>query len=321
MNDSVRHNVWADDDELPPSGPPGQSGRQPVAGAVPGAPAQHSGQPYQAAPGYPTGSIRHPGSLRHTGPIQHPDPIGELDPRPGPAVNWLAALIACTAVVAIGALVTVLLTLNPPGKNGDAIELIDSRSTEQPASTAPEQDDAGPDAAATLTQTETAPAPPPSGQRTPSNGGTRGTTTPAPAPEPEPAAALIRPASARLSVSTAATDPAEVAAVQVLADHGDAINTGRYSTAYTLFTTSLQSKQGGLDTWSSGLVSSYWDSLTVNSVTVSGGTATVEARLRTSQLPEYGDGQTCSVFANTYTLVPNGESWLISQVQGTRSGC
>lgn len=321
MNDPVRHNVWADDGELPPSGPAGHAGPAPVTDRLPRTSGHHSGQPYQAAPGYPTGPIRHTVPLQHTSRIPRTGQVGQPDPGAGSSVNWLAAAIACTAVVAIGALVTVLLTLNPPGKDGDAIELVDSRSTEQPAPTDPEPDAADPENVVTVTRTEEAPAPTRPGPRSPASGGTRSTAAPAPEPEPEPTADLIRPPGAHLSVSADVTDPAEVAAVQILADHGDAINTGDYGTAYHLFTSSLQSKQGGLDTWSDGLVSSYWDSLTVNSVNVSGGTATVEARLRTSQLPEYGDGQTCSVFANTYTLTGNGGSWLISQVKGTKSGC
>lgn len=96
-----------------------------------------------------------------------------------------------------------------------------------------------------------------------------------------------------VTVASNQADAGDIA--QSLYLHGESINTGSYSTAWSLFTHRMQHAMRSESTWSSGLVSSYWTDLDIRTVSRTGDRAVVSADLRTQQEAEYGRaGQTCS---------------------------
>ncbi len=98
--------------------------------------------------------------------------------------------------------------------------------------------------------------------------------------------------------------------------HGAAINSGTYAAAWELFTPRMQEVLGGLEAWSRGLETSYWRALTVESVTTSGEWATVEVALTTAQSEDVGrDGQSCSDWRLTYTMLNVEGAWLIDKAK------
>ncbi len=100
---------------------------------------------------------------------------------------------------------------------------------------------------------------------------------------------------------------------QALLLHGQGINVGAYSAAFDQFTPELQRTFGGLSAWSEQLGSSFWRGLEVTAVEGTGDFLTADVRLSTEQDPEHGRlGQTCSDWSIRYSLVWNGEAWLIA---------
>lgn len=100
--------------------------------------------------------------------------------------------------------------------------------------------------------------------------------------------------------------------------HGEAINLGNYQAAWQVFTPSMQRAMVSLDTWSRGLQSSYWTRLAVRDVALSGDRATVGVILMTEQDAADGrNGQTCSVWAMTYTMVNQQGGWLIDKAKAS----
>lgn len=99
----------------------------------------------------------------------------------------------------------------------------------------------------------------------------------------------------------------------VLAEHGDGINTGDYYSAWVRLSPALRDRMGGFEQWQSGLHSSYWTHLEISSVTTTVALITVKASLTTEQDGEDGhQGQICSVYDMTYTLIENDEGgWMI----------
>jgi S1-C subfamily serine protease len=98
--------------------------------------------------------------------------------------------------------------------------------------------------------------------------------------------------------------------------HGESINNGNYEIAWDLFTARAKRDLGDLETWQSGLGSSYWTDLTVGSAAVRGDDATVEVALGTRQDAADGyHGQTCSVWSLTYTMKRSGAGWLIDHAK------
>lgn len=118
--------------------------------------------------------------------------------------------------------------------------------------------------------------------------------------------------------SEASGDDAE-AVVEVLTDHGNAINDGRYSDAYNLFSSAMSSRHS-FGEWRSGVDTSHWVALTVLSVQVDGSRASVPARLQTTQDPSDGDGHGCLVWNLTYQMVYEG-GWRIDKASGDSSSC
>lgn len=112
---------------------------------------------------------------------------------------------------------------------------------------------------------------------------------------------------------------------QALALHGENINRSDYDAAFEMFTASMQRRQGSVDTWSSGLKTSLWISLSVDEVRRAGDTAAVKVRFRTEQDRRYGpDGETCSNWTQTRTMKLEGDTWLIDRVKnaaGSPAAC
>lgn len=102
--------------------------------------------------------------------------------------------------------------------------------------------------------------------------------------------------------------------IQSLLTHGQAINRAAYDTAFAVLTPELQQNQGGLAKWSSGLGTSFWRALTVNSISGSGNELTVDTVVRTEQSAADGpDGQTCSDWGLRYRMTWDGSIWRIAQ--------
>lgn len=102
--------------------------------------------------------------------------------------------------------------------------------------------------------------------------------------------------------------------IQSLLIHGQSINRAAYGTAFSVLTPELQASEGGLAKWSSGLGSSFWRALTVNSINGSGNELTVDTVVRTEQSAADGpDGQTCSDWGLRYRMTWDGTIWRIAQ--------
>lgn len=101
----------------------------------------------------------------------------------------------------------------------------------------------------------------------------------------------------------------------VLWTHGQAINESRYEAAWNLFTGSMQSRLKDMDDWASGLSTTYWLVVEVREVSeLTDERAVVRTFVRTEQGAADGpDGQTCSIWPLNYTLVWNGDEWLIDK--------
>lgn len=100
--------------------------------------------------------------------------------------------------------------------------------------------------------------------------------------------------------------------------HGEAINSGNYQAAWQVFTPAMQRSMGNVDKWSKGLVTSLWTDLAVNTLNVAGSRATVGVSLVTTQDAAQGhDGQTCSVWDMTYTMVNQQGGWLIDKAKAS----
>jgi S1-C subfamily serine protease len=102
--------------------------------------------------------------------------------------------------------------------------------------------------------------------------------------------------------------------IQSLLTHGQAINRAAYDTAFAILTPELQAKEGGLSKWSSGLGTSFWRALTVNSISGSASELAVDTVLRTEQAAADGpDGQTCSDWGIRYRMTWDGNIWRIAE--------
>ncbi|GHG53898.1 hypothetical protein GCM10012320_24890 [Sinomonas cellulolyticus] len=132
------------------------------------------------------------------------------------------------------------------------------------------------------------------------------------------AACQVRSAAdlTRVAYTLSSSHPDAVDVGQTLYNHGIYINQSLYEGAFSLLSTRQQSAQGGFVKWASGLGTSFWRSLAVDSVTGSGDVLTADARLTTVQAARYGrNGQTCSVWRIRYTVVWDGQAWRIDDAQ------
>ncbi len=77
----------------------------------------------------------------------------------------------------------------------------------------------------------------------------------------------------------------------------------------------MQSRLKDMDDWASGLSTTYWLVVEVREVSeLTDERAVVRTFVRTEQDAADGpDGQTCSIWPLNYTLVWNGDEWLIDK--------
>lgn len=123
-------------------------------------------------------------------------------------------------------------------------------------------------------------------------------------------------ATRAIDVTVNPSDPVAQDIARSLVVHGDAINAGNYEAAWQVFSSRMRSKMGNVESWSSGLGSSYWNAITIQRLTGTGDTALVRTVLRTEQSAANGhDGQTCSVWVMDYGMVRSGGGWLIDSAQ------
>lgn len=126
-----------------------------------------------------------------------------------------------------------------------------------------------------------------------------------------------------VTVASNQADAGDIA--QSLSLHGESINTGSYSTAWSLCTHRMQHVMSSESRWSSGLVSSYWTDLDIKTVSRTGDRAVVSAGLRTQQEAQYGHaGQTCSDWSMRYTMRLVSGFWMIDYVRpsaGSPTAC
>ncbi len=101
-----------------------------------------------------------------------------------------------------------------------------------------------------------------------------------------------------------------------LALHGQAINTGAYEVAYEIFTPRLQQQVEGLYAWRTAQAGAHWDRIEIRSMIGSGNVVEAKVALRTTQDKARGvDGQTCSIWEQSYTMRTSGGGWLIDRVR------
>jgi serine protease Do len=125
-----------------------------------------------------------------------------------------------------------------------------------------------------------------------------------------------------LDVTVRSDDEAAGDIALSLYQHGAAINQGRYDAAWQMFTAREQrALNDDVERWQEGLASSFWDSIVVKSVSRRGDAAQAKVALRTRQDAAYGNGQTCSDWSMTYSMVRSHGTWLIDRVAASRRAC
>lgn len=117
-----------------------------------------------------------------------------------------------------------------------------------------------------------------------------------------------------VTVSSDHPDAADVA--QAIFLHGQGINQGNYEAAWSVFGPSLRPKYP-LDSWQTGLDTSYWETLDLVEVTGEGDQLIARALFQTRQEAAFGfKGQTCSDWTRDYTMVQIDGSWRIDATAG-----
>ena len=114
------------------------------------------------------------------------------------------------------------------------------------------------------------------------------------------------------------------AIAEVLSKYANGINTGDWDTAYGQFTPAERGRVD-YDDFVSGSVSTYIITMDVDSIDTTSTGDTVEVRFTSLQDASAGvDGQECSEWSMTYTLVQQGGRWLIDGARphpGSPSAC
>jgi serine protease Do len=148
------------------------------------------------------------------------------------------------------------------------------------------------------------------------------------APTAVPAAmacdAPVGPAGLTIDVADQSGSPDGPGIAAMFSSYGDGINTGDYATAYGLLSAGAQSSSS-YDAFRQGELSSYIVTLSILGVTQGGTQDSADVAFTSVQDPNAGGhDQACSTWKMTYTLIPNGSSWLIdtaSPQQGSPSPC
>lgn len=116
-----------------------------------------------------------------------------------------------------------------------------------------------------------------------------------------------------LAVTVSSNHPEAVNVARSLVFHGQSINLGAYDQAFAILSPEMQQRMGGLETWRSGLGSSFWRSLDIAGVKASGPALIASVRLRTVQDAGHGPaGQTCSDWDLDYVMQWDGTIWRIA---------
>ncbi len=133
---------------------------------------------------------------------------------------------------------------------------------------------------------------------------------PTPTPEPEPTPTPEPTPVPSVTVASTHSDAAAIGAS--LEIYVDGINGGVPANAYALFSPSMQAGSD-FDDFSRGVSTSFISDYTVTSVeSLSAGRNQVRVSFVSEQAPEFGpDGQTCSVWDLTYTMILDGGLWKI----------
>lgn len=122
-----------------------------------------------------------------------------------------------------------------------------------------------------------------------------------------------------VEVTVTSGSPEAASIAQAIQLYAQAINDRYFSLLWDLLTPAMRDRVGSLEGYAEGLSTSYWvafDVLEVEAVDDTTDRAVISAR--TEQAAEYGhDGQTCSDWAITYTLVLDAGYWQIDGVQRT----
>lgn len=95
--------------------------------------------------------------------------------------------------------------------------------------------------------------------------------------------------------------------------HGDSINRGLYDVAWAVYTPNEQRRVGDFNGWARSHSSSYWTSITVNSVERHGHHAHANVDVTTHQDAAQGfEGQTCSQWSFDYVMRLSAGFWQIN---------
>ena len=120
-------------------------------------------------------------------------------------------------------------------------------------------------------------------------------------------------ATSAVAVTVGSGHPQAATIAQSLVIHGESINRAAYDWAFTMFTPEMQARMGGVETWQSGLASTFWRTLDLVDVTGAGSRYAADVRLRTDQAAEKGpDGQSCSKWTLRYLMEWDGSIWRIA---------
>lgn len=136
--------------------------------------------------------------------------------------------------------------------------------------------------------------------------------------------APVGPSGVTVGVTDQSGSPDGPSIAAMFSTYADGINTGDYASAYGLLSSKAQSLTS-YDSFRQGALTSYIATLTVLGVTQGGSQDRAEVEFTSVQDPEAGGHQqACSNWKMTYTLIPDGSSWLIDTAaphQGSPSPC
>jgi serine protease Do len=136
--------------------------------------------------------------------------------------------------------------------------------------------------------------------------------------------APVGPSGVTVGVTDQSGSPDGPGIAAMFSTYADGINTGDYASAYGLLSPSARSLTS-YDSFRQGELTSYIVTLTVLGVTRGGTQDSAEVEFTSVQDPAIGGHQqACSSWKMTYTLIPNGSSWLIDTAtphQGGPSPC
>jgi S1-C subfamily serine protease len=135
--------------------------------------------------------------------------------------------------------------------------------------------------------------------------------SPTPSPASAGCQAPVGPSGVTIGVTDQSGSPDGPSLAAMFSAYADGINTGDYTGAYGLLSAHAQSLTS-LDAFSQGEFSSYIVTLSIMGVTHAGRQDSADVAFTSVQDPAAGGHQqSCSNWKMTYTLIPNGSSWLI----------